>query len=83
MLCLFTLADHGRGDPRNILGVIVHRSLETYIYETAVKAGVLNDGFSRNPFDLCPQNCLLKIITDVRLDRSVSLQSVIRRAARV
>ena len=31
------LVDHGRGNPRNILGVIVHRDLETDIYKTAGK----------------------------------------------
>ena len=58
------LVDRGRGDPRNILGVIVNRDLETDIYNIAVKAGVLSGGFSRNQFDLCPQNCLLKIKTE-------------------
>ena len=47
--------DSGRGDPLNIVGVIVHKDLETDIYKIAVKAGVLNGGFSRNQFDLCPQ----------------------------
>ena len=56
-----TLVDYGRDDPRNILGVTVNRDLETDIYKIAVKAGVLTGGFSRNQFDLCLQNCLLKI----------------------
>jgi len=64
-----TLADHGRGDPWKILGLIVHRDLETDIYKIAVKARVLNGGFSRNHFDLCPQTCLLKI----EIEMSVSI----------
>ena len=40
------LADRGSGNPRNILGVIVHKDLETDIYKTAVKARVLKSGFS-------------------------------------
>ena len=67
-----TLVDRGRGDPRNIPGVIVNRDLETDIYKIAVKAGVLNGGFSRNQFDLCPQSCLLKIKTE-KMSVSISL----------
>ena len=66
---------HGRGDPRNILGVIVHQHLETDIYKIAIKAGVLNGGFSRNQFDLCPQKLLTE--EDVSLDKSVSLRSAV------
>ena len=67
-----TLADRGRGDPRRFLGVIVNRDLETNIYKIAVKAGVLNGGFSRNQLDLCPQNCLLKIKIE-KMSVSISL----------
>jgi len=48
------LVDRGRGDPRNILGVIVNRNLETDQYTIAVRAGILKQGYSRNQFDLCP-----------------------------
>ena len=44
------LADRGRGDPRNIGGVIVHKDQETDIYKIAVKVGVLNGGFSSSQF---------------------------------
>ena len=40
--------DRSRDDPQNILGVIVHRDLDTEINKTAVLAGVLNGGCSRN-----------------------------------
>ena len=46
------LVDRGRGDPRTYL-VIVSRNLDTDQYTIAVKAGILNGGYSRNQFDLC------------------------------
>jgi len=52
------LVDRGRGDPRNILGVIVNRNLDTYQYTIAVKTGVLHSRYFRNQFDLCPQRLL-------------------------
>ena len=33
--------NHGRGDARNILGVIVYRDTEKDLYRIAVKAGLL------------------------------------------
>ncbi|XP_052806687.1 KRAB-A domain-containing protein 2-like [Mya arenaria] len=40
--------DRGRGDPRNILSVIVNRDVDTDQYKNAVKAGVLKGQYSRN-----------------------------------
>ena len=54
-----SLADRSN-DPQNILDVIVHRDLEREINKTAVQAGVLSGGCSRNQFDLCPP----KLLTD-------------------
>ena len=42
------LVDRWRGDPRNILGVIVNRNLDTDQYTIAVKAEILNSGYSHN-----------------------------------
>ena len=42
---LISLAARGRGGPRDSLGMIVHRDLETDIYKTA---GVLNGGENSN-----------------------------------
>ena len=39
---LISLAARGRGGPRDSLGMIVHRYLETDIYKIVVQAGVLN-----------------------------------------
>ena len=49
------LVDRGRGDARNILGVIVDKQEDTDQYRIAVKAGILNGLYSRNQFDLCPE----------------------------
>ena len=51
------LVDSGRGDPRNMLGVIVSRS-EDDQYRVATDSGVMKVGFSRNQFDLCPERSL-------------------------
>ena len=69
------MVDRGRGDARNILGVIVNRDITTDIYTIAVKARVLKGGYARNQFDLCPQKLLS--MTDVNLDKHVSLRSAV------
>ncbi|KAK7116507.1 hypothetical protein V1264_002174 [Littorina saxatilis] len=69
------MVDRGRGDARNILGVILNRDISTDIYTVAVKAGVLKVRYSRNQFDLCPQRLLS--MRDVNLDKHVSLRSAI------
>ena len=50
--------DTGRGDPRNILGVVVNKT-DNDQYKIAVKGGLLNGHYSRNQFDLCPQRLLV------------------------
>jgi hypothetical protein len=42
------MVDRGRGDARNILGVIVHRDAERDQHKIVVKAGVLKGQYSRN-----------------------------------
>ena len=69
------MVDRGRGDARNILGVIVNREIDTDIYTIAVKSGVLKGGYSRNQFDLCPQRLLS--MADVNPEKHVSLQSAV------
>ncbi|KAK7478180.1 hypothetical protein BaRGS_00030541 [Batillaria attramentaria] len=70
--------DRGRGDPHNILGIIVNRDLDTDLYRIAVKAGVLSGQYSRNPFDLCPQRLLSDSEQDVDHKKAVSLRSAVR-----
>jgi hypothetical protein len=69
------LVDRGRGDPRNILGVIIDRREDTDQYRIAVKAGVLNGMYSRNQFDLCPQRLLNT--EDINTEKTVSLRSAV------
>ena len=51
------MVDKGRGDPRNILGVVVDRD-ENDLYKIAAKAEILSTRYSRNQFDLFPQRLL-------------------------
>ena len=51
------MVDKGRGDPRNILGVILDRN-ENDLYRIAVKEGVLKTKYTRTEFTLCPQHLL-------------------------
>ena len=46
------LVDRGRGDPRNIMGVVCERD-NNDLYRVAVRAGMLTGKYSRNQFDLC------------------------------
>ncbi|XP_037789462.1 uncharacterized protein LOC119584916 [Penaeus monodon] len=65
------LVDRGRGDPRNILGVVLDRD-QNDMYTIGVKAGVLKAKLSRNQFDLRPQRLLGE--DSINRDRVVSLQ---------
>ena len=56
---LIPMVDRGRGDPRNILGVILDKS-DNDLHTVAVKAGVLKPKCTRNDFSLCPQKLLTK-----------------------
>ena len=67
--------DRGRGDPRNILGVILDRD-ENDMYRIAVKAGILTTKVSRNQFDLCPQRLLND--SDVNTEYTVTLRQALK-----
>lgn len=69
------LVDRGRGDPRNILGVIIDRDLSSDTYTIAVKAGILKGKYTRNQFDLCPQHLLQ--MSDVNENHTVSLREAV------
>ena len=73
------LVDRGRGDSRNIMGVIVDRD-ENDLYRIAVKGGILNGKYSRNQFDLCNQILLLP--TDVCQDKEISLLNAVQHESR-
>lgn len=72
------LVDRGRGDPRNILGVILDRS-ENDNYTLVTKYGILRGAYTRNEFELCPQRLLsldaMNCIKHVSLREAVILGS--------
>jgi len=73
------LVDRGRGDSRNIMGVIVDRD-ENDLYRIAVKGGVLDGKYSRNQFDLCSQILLLP--SDVCQNVEISLRNAVQQESR-
>ena len=72
------LVDRGRGDPRNILGVIVSRSINDQ-YKVATKSGVLKGSYSRNQFDICPERLLIE--GDINSDTEISLREAVIKAS--
>ena len=72
------LVDRGRGDPRNILGVIIDRN-EHDMYTIAVSQGILKTKYTRIDFDLCPQKLLS--IADVNTTDRVSLREALKKSA--
>ena len=71
------MVDRGRGDPRNILGVILDR-IENDLYRITVKEGVLKTKYTRTEFALCPQHLLT--IDDVNTTDMISLREAMRKA---
>jgi len=52
------MVDRGRGDSRNIMGVILDRDDNDLYRIAAVRGGILKGKYSRNQFDLCTQKLL-------------------------
>lgn len=73
------LVDRGRGDSRNIMGVIVDRD-NNDLYVISVRAGILKGKYSRNQFDLCTQKLLTH--SDVSQDQEVGLRSAVQYESR-
>ena len=69
------LVDRGRGDPRNIMGVIIDRD-NNDMYRIAVRAGVLKGKYSRNQFDLCAHKLLTD--SDVNQNEEVALRTAVQ-----
>ena len=69
------LVDRGRGDPRNILGIILSVD-ENDMYVIGTRAGVLAGKYSRNQFSLCPQPILK--IEDMNRENVVSLREAVK-----
>ena len=73
------LVDRGRGDPRNILGVIIDRD-ENDIYTVAVKGGILNSKYCRNQFEVCQQHFLDE--SSVNLSQKIGLRQAVIKESR-
>ena len=71
------MVDRGRGDPRNILGVILDRD-ENDLYRIVVKEGVLKTKYTRTEFTLCRQHLLT--IDDVNTTDMISLREAMRKS---
>ena len=69
------LVDRGRGDPRNILGIVMDHD-ENDLYTICVKAGVLKNKFTRNQFDLCPQRLITE--SDVDTSKKITLHQAVK-----
>ncbi|KAI6657162.1 hypothetical protein LOD99_15948 [Oopsacas minuta] len=70
------LVDRGRGDPRNIMCVILKRN-ENDMYRIAVRAGILKGSYSRNQFDLCPHP--LYSVNDFTTDKEIALRKLFNK----
>ena len=73
------LVDRGRGDPRNIMGVIIDRD-ENDRYRIAVRTGMLKGKYSRNQFDLCIQKLLQE--SDISRNKEVPLRTAVQLESR-
>ncbi|XP_071111144.1 uncharacterized protein [Haliotis cracherodii] len=67
--------DRGRGDPRNIIGVVIECS-DNDMFTIAVEGGVLNGKYSCNQFDVCVTK--LYNADDFNTDRTLSLRQAVQ-----
>ena len=65
----------GRGDPRNIVGIVIYCNPEMDSYKVAVKAGILRDKYFRNQFDVCPKKLISQ--SDINQERTLSLSEAV------
>ena len=69
--------DRGRGDPRNILGLVIYHDLDTDLYRITMKARVVKENYSCNQSDCCPERLLNE--DDVSQDKRVSLRQAVNQ----
>jgi hypothetical protein len=70
------LVDRGKGDPRNLIGVILDRD-ENDLYKIEVSSGILKGHYSRNQFDLCKEQ--LYSLQDIDTGVEVSLRQAVQK----
>lgn len=73
------LVDRWKGDPRNVIGVILDCN-ENDMYRIAVKEGILKGRYSRSQFDICTQQ--LYSISDVSADNEIGLRQAVQQSSR-
>ena len=73
------LVDRRKGDPRNVIGVILDCN-ENDMYRIAVKEGILKERYSRSQFDICTQQ--LYSISDVSADNEIGLRQAVQQSSR-
>ena len=71
------MADRGKGDPRNLLAVVLSR--EEHGYKLGTKSGVLRGLYTRNQFELSDNNFLAK--DTVQLETEISLRQAVSDAS--
>ena len=69
--------DRGRGDPRNLMCIVIDINTETQQYKLATRYGLLNESFSRNQFPRCTSNILL--LGSVDFDTEISVRQAARK----
>ena len=68
------LVDRGRGDPRNIIAIVLNRN-ENDMYKLGVRKGVLKGRYSRNQFDVCQEHFLSEESVD--FTKTLSLREAV------
>ncbi|XP_046560064.1 uncharacterized protein LOC124269094 [Haliotis rubra] len=70
------LVDRGKGEPRNIMGVILDGN-ENDLYRVAVRSGILKERYCRSQYDLSAQNNLSMV--DVQTDKEIGLRQAVQQ----
>lgn len=73
------LVDRGRGDPRNLIAVVLDRD-NNDMYKLAAKHGILQGKYSRNQFSLCSEK--LYQIEDMNTTTEVALRAAVKMQSR-
>ena len=73
------LVDRGKGDPRNVIGIILDRN-ENDMYRIGVRDGILKGRYSRSQFDICSHQ--LYSIDEVSSDKEIGLRQAVQQSSR-
>ncbi|XP_068225576.1 uncharacterized protein [Palaemon carinicauda] len=73
------LVDRGKGDPRNVAGVILDRN-ENDMYRIGVRDGILKVRYSSSQFDICSHQ--LNSIDEVSADKEIGLRQAVQQSSR-